>query len=103
MSPKSKKLARRLLRQNRGTASIEARPWRRIADEDYNGKIPAGTLARFALSDGEWLPKAEHQITLGIKKPHTPRQVKHHRVFGWLYDIQPFTLAEMLKRREVIQ
>jgi hypothetical protein len=64
----AKKLARRLLKQNRGTRSIPARSWRVIARDDYQNKIPAGTLCTFAKRDGDWLPTMDHQITLGLRK-----------------------------------
>lgn len=73
MSSKARTLARRLLRQNRGTASIEARSWRVIARDDYANEIAPGTLCRFAVSEGEWIPKEDHlQIVLGLK--HAPQQ-----------------------------
>jgi hypothetical protein len=62
---KPKTLARRLLRENRGTRSKEPTSWRNIAKR-YD--IPAGTLNRFALSEGAWLPKDEYQIVLGLKR-----------------------------------
>lgn len=67
MSSKAETLAKRLLRENRGTRSKASRSWRVIAREDYENKIPAGTLCRFATSTGQWLPKLEHQILLGLK------------------------------------
>jgi hypothetical protein len=69
----AKILARRLLKQNRGTRSIPARSWRVIAREDYQNNIPAGTLSRFAVSEGEWLPSIEHQITLGLRRERKPK------------------------------
>lgn len=96
MSPKSKTIARRLLRQNRGTRSITPRSWRVIARDDYQDKIPAGTLCRFALEDGEWLPKDDYQFVLGIKRErkatHTPARN--------LFDMATNTLREMLIHRE---
>jgi len=99
MSQKAKTIARRLLRQNRGTASITPRPWRQIAREDYQDKIPNGTLSRFALSDGEWLPKEEHQILLGIKS--APRA----QAQPWrdLFDMPTPVLTWKLINREVVQ
>jgi hypothetical protein len=67
MSSKAETLARRLLRENRGTRSRPGRSWRVIAREDYQNKIPYGTLCRFALSNGAWLPKIEHQYVMGLK------------------------------------
>lgn len=82
MSSKAKTLARRLLRQNRGTRSIDARSWRVIAREDYENKIPAGTLCRFAVSEGEWIPKDEDlQIVLGIKHPRKAKPAKQCDLF----------------------
>ena len=94
----SKKLARRLLKQNRGTASITARSWRVIARDDYDNKIPAGTLCRFAKADGEWLPKNEYLFVLGIKhkrkaKPQQPRD---------LFDMATHTLRQALIKRETM-
>lgn len=92
----AKKLARRLLKQNRGTASITARSWRVIARDDYQNKIPHGTLCRFALEDGDWLPKDEYQYVLGIKherkvKPEQPRE---------LFDMATSTLRKALTDRK---
>jgi len=67
MSSKAETLAKRLLRENRGTRSKPARSWRVIAREDYENKIPAGTLCTFAKRNGQWMPKMEHQILLGLK------------------------------------
>lgn len=80
MSPKAKMLARRLLRENRGTRNKPPRSWRAIARDDYQNKINYATLNRFALSEGAWLPKTkelreEFLIVLGLKKPRT---VKPH-------------------------
>jgi hypothetical protein len=100
MSPKAKTIARRLLRQNRGTASITARPWRQIAREDYQDKIPNGTLSRFALSDGEWLPKDEYQILLGLKR--APR-TQEHAPYKDLFDMPANLLLWKLVNREVMQ
>jgi len=98
MSSKAKKIARRLLKQNRGTASITARPWRVIAREDYQDKIPNGTLSRFALSDGEWLPKDEYQILLGLKPaPRTAHEARD------LFDMPTPVLLWKLINREVMQ
>jgi hypothetical protein len=77
MSSKAETLARKLLRENRGTRSRPGRSWRVIAREDYENKIPFGTLCRFAISNGAWLPKIDHQFVLGLKherKPITQKQ-----------------------------
>jgi len=99
MSSKAKTIARRLLRQNRGTASITARTWRKIAHDDYQDKIPVGTLCRFALSDGEWLPKEEYQILLGLKRPARTQAPQ----FKDLFDTPSNILLWMLQHREVMQ
>lgn len=95
MSSKAKTIARRLLKQNRGTASIAARPWRVIAREDYQDKIPNGTLSRFALSDGEWLPKEEYQYLLGLK--HQRETCAHYKD---LFDMPSSILLYKLTHRE---
>jgi hypothetical protein len=65
-SSAAKKLARRLLRENR-----HGRSWRAIAHEDYQDRISFATLNRIAIHKGEWLPKDENVlILLGLKKPH---------------------------------
>jgi len=99
MSSKAKTLARRLLKQNRGTRSIRARSWRVIAREDYQNKIPAGTLCRFALEDGEWIPKEEHQIVLGLKRERKPAHQKQARD---LFDMATSTLRKMIDQRETM-
>lgn len=67
---RAKKTARMLLRENRKNF----RSWRVIAREDFENKVPAGTLCRFAVSKGEWFPKdKELQIILGIRKQSKPR------------------------------
>lgn len=96
MSSKAKTIARRLLKQNRGTPSIPARPWRTIAREDYGDKIPNGTLSRFALSDGEWLPKDEYQYLLGLKRE---RKATHSQPKD-LFDMATDTLRWKLTHRE---
>jgi hypothetical protein len=96
MSSKAKTLARRLLKQNRGTRSITARSWRVIAHDDYQDKIPAGTLCRFALEDGEWMPKDEYLFVLGIKHE---RKAKLQQPKD-LFDMATNTLREKLDRRE---
>ncbi len=96
MSSKARTLARRLLRQNRGTASIEARSWRVIARDDYDNQIAPGTLCRFAVSEGEWIPKEDHlQIVLGLKHE---RKVKHQ--CKDLYDMATETLRMALINRQ---
>jgi hypothetical protein len=68
-----KMIARRLLRQNRGTRKIQARSWRQIAREDYNDKVGHAVIYRFATSEGIWQPKDERlQIALGLKKAKKP-------------------------------
>jgi hypothetical protein len=100
MSQKAKTLARRLLRQNRGTRKFPARSWRVIARDDYANKIPAGTLNRFALSEGEWYPKDEGlQIVLGLKK----QQPAAKRDMRPIFDRPADVLLWQLINREVLQ
>lgn len=97
MSSKVKTIARRLLRQNRGTRLIDARSWRVIAREDYENKIPAGTLCRFAVSEGEWIPKDEGlQIVLGLRRP---RKVKTQQACD-LFDMPMPALLKAIQNRE---
>jgi hypothetical protein len=100
MSPKARTLARRLLRENRGTRSKEGRSWRVIAREDYQDKINYATLNRFALSQGEWLPANEELrthmlIVLGLKHE---RKVKHQ--CKDLFDMATDTLRQALINRQ---
>jgi len=98
MSSKAKTIARRLLKQNRGTRSITPRSWRVIAVEDFNGQINYATLCRFALSEGEWIPKDERlQVVLGLKRE---RKATHQ--CKDLFDIATCTLREMLLHRETM-
>lgn len=69
ISPKAKKLARRLLRENR-----RGRNWRDIAREDYGNQITYALLNKFASRRGEWLPNEQAQIVLGLAKPKPPKQ-----------------------------
>lgn len=73
----AKRIAKRLLWKNRGTRKIKARSWRQIVREDYpGGIIKAGTLSRFAVHKGEWIPQDENiQIALGLKRLRKPT---HH-------------------------
>ncbi len=97
MSSKAKTIARRLLRENRGTRSKVGRPWRKIACEDYEDKIPAGTLCRFAKAQGEWIPKDEGlQIVLGLKRP---RRMKPQQPQA-LFDMATSTLRQALIDRK---
>jgi hypothetical protein len=96
MSSKAKTIARRLLRQNRGTRSITPRSWRVIAREDYQNKIPHGTLCRFALEDGAWLPKDEYQYVLGLKRERKATHAQHKDLFDMATD----TLRNALINRE---
>ena len=68
-----------------------------IASEDYQDKIPAGTLNRFALSDGEWLPKDEYQVLLGIKRQ---RKSAHQSTPKDLWDMATDKLRYALEHRE---
>jgi hypothetical protein len=98
MSSKAKTIARRLLKQNRGTQSITARSWRVIAREDYQDRIPNGTLSRFALADGEWLPKDEYQYLLGLKHQRKCRHVQPRDLFDMT---QSALLAALNNRKEM--
>jgi hypothetical protein len=95
MSPKAKKLARRLLRANRGTRRNAGRSWRTISREDYGNTIPAGTLCRIALEGGEWLPKdIDMLISLGLK-----RERKAKEIFTPIYDMATSALHQALIHR----
>lgn len=90
-SAKAKKLARKLLRENR-----RGRTWREIAREDYRGRVSFATLNRFAIHKGEWLPKDDEILTaLGLKKP---RAQKVKRVF----DMPEKELLWRLEHREEV-
>lgn len=58
-SSKAKKLARRLLSENRN-----GRSYRTIAREDYRDEIDQSTLSRIARTKGEWLPKSHELLEL---------------------------------------
>lgn len=97
MTLKAKRLARRLLRQNRGTAKITARSWRVIARDDYQDRINFATLNRFALSQGDWLPKDESAlIALGLKR----ERKAHHPHALCLFDMATSVLRRALDQRE---
>ena len=65
-SSKARKIAKRLLKENRENG----RSWRTIAREDYDNQVNFATLNRFALSEGEWIPKnKEILVALGLSKP----------------------------------
>ena len=98
MAPKAKSIARRLLRENRGTRSKVGRSWRVIAREDYNNQINNSTLCRFAISQGEWLPKDERLlIVLGLK-----RERKASTQAKDLFDMSKDTLRNALINRETM-
>lgn len=100
MSSKAKTLARRLLKQNRGTRSIPARSWRVIAREDFNNEINHATLCQFAINKGEWIPKDERlQIVLGLKRERKPAHQKQARD---LFDMATSTLRKMIDQRETM-
>jgi hypothetical protein len=96
MSSKAETLARRLLRENRGTRSRPGRSWRVIAREDYENKIPFGTLCRFAISGGSWLPKIDHQFVLGLK--HEKKKVPAQSPA--LFDMATSALRRALENRK---
>lgn len=90
-SSKAKRLARRLLRENR-----HGRSYRAIVNEDYGGLFSHAVLVRIANSDGAWLPKTEEiLIALGLitrrKKQHQPRD---------LFDMATGALRKALEQRE---
>lgn len=88
MSSKAKTLARRLLRENRKNG----RSWRVIAREDFGGRISHATICRFAINNGEWLPKDESLlIMLGVKSPRKPKPQKN-------VDLFDLPSAELLRR-----
>lgn len=88
MSSKAKKLARRLLRENRKNG----RSWRAIAREDFGGRISHATICRFAINQGAWLPKDESLlIMLGVKSPRKPKPQKN-------VDLFDLPSAELLRR-----
>ncbi len=97
MSSKAKTIARRLLRKNRGTRPHAGIPWRTIAIDDFGGKINHATLCRFAVSEGEWIPKDEDlQIVLGLKHPRKAKAHKHCDLF----DMPTPALLKSLINRE---
>lgn len=97
MSPKAKSIARRLLRENRGTRSKPARSWRVIARDDFKDQINYATLCRFAISQGEWLPKDERLlILLGLKREHKSA----HQQPKDLFDMSTDALRKALINRE---
>jgi hypothetical protein len=95
---KPKIIARRLLRANRGTRTKPARSWRVIARDDFNGQINFATLNRFALQQGEWIPKDEHlQVVLGLKKIRAPRHTAAPKMIA---DMSEGELAAALANRK---
>ena len=46
------------------------RSWREISRNDYYGQIPAGTLARIAKTNGEYIPLKWRPV-LGLGRAHT--------------------------------
>jgi hypothetical protein len=90
---RARKRARELLRENR---KME-RSWRTIAREDFDNKIPPGTICRFAKSKGTWVPgNTEHLILLGLKKAPAPRPMPE------LFDMSTAALTAALKNRMVM-
>lgn len=48
-----------------------------ISRENFDNRIPAGTLCRFAKAEGEWIPKDEELlIALGMKRERKAKAVK---------------------------
>ena len=96
-SSKARTIARRLLKQNRGTRTIKARSWRVIAHDDYADRVNAGTLCRFAKSEGEWSPKdCAIQIALGLKCAPKPRRQS-------ISDMATATLRRAIENRYPMQ
>lgn len=61
---KAQKLARELQKKS------ETRSWRRIAEEDYQGKIHFSVLNKIANSDGAYIPSDRAtRYALGLYKP----------------------------------
>lgn len=93
MSPKAKKLARRLLRENR-----HGRSYRTIVREDYANKFSHAVLVRIANSGGEWLPKDEAiLISLGMKRE---RKAKTEKPFTPIAEMSINALRKALKERQ---
>lgn len=100
MSSKAKTLARRLLRENRGTRTKPARSWRVISRENFDNRIPAGTLCRFAKAEGEWIPKDEELlIALGMKRE---RKAKAEKPFTPISEMATSHLRKALIGRKEI-
>jgi hypothetical protein len=92
-TPKAKKAALRLLREN----LHNERSWRAISQEDYNGEIPAGTLCLFAKMRGAYLPQNErYLVLLGLKKERAPHVVANQS----LHDMATATLKKLLENRQ---
>lgn len=72
VSAKGKKLARRLLRENK------SRTWREISEQDYGGRIHFAVLNKIANSNGAYIPSGKAtQYLLGVYKPRrlTPKTI----------------------------
>jgi len=69
--------------------------------EDYpGGIIKPGTLSRFAISEGEWIPKDENiLIALGLKKEKKPRS---HKALT-ISDLSHRELVTAIKQRDLPQ
>lgn len=52
------------------------RSWREISQADYYGQIPAGTLARIAKTDGEYIPTKWRSV-LGLGRARSSSQRVH--------------------------
>lgn len=82
-----RQLARRLQTEH------SQRSWREISQADYYGQIPAGTLARIAKSNGEYIPK-KWRTVLGMGKAHTASQRPKR-----LADLSPAELLAAFQNR----
>jgi hypothetical protein len=93
MSAKEKKLARRLLRENR-----HGRSYRTIVREDYDNKFSHAVLVRIANTGGEWLPKDEGiLIALGLKRE---RKAKTEKTFTPIAEMATSHLRKALIERK---
>jgi hypothetical protein len=61
----ARKQALEILKQHRQLH----RSWRKIAKEDFAGRVNHFTLSRFAKSKGEWIPKSQYiRNVLGLNR-----------------------------------
>ena len=101
--PTGRILAKRLLRLKKASGS-----WRAMRDEHYP-MIPAGTLCRIALSNGEYMPwKPEYRAALNLpprpcptcnQRVTRPRQIK---IWHDIQDLKPDELRWVFEHREEV-